>query len=205
MLKQFQLVYKIKESNVECDRVTRNMNLVFSSMWQIMRIKSARHVHWGLTACNLFELMHSAPNMKIQWTNNVSFRTYNWIRSIILFAHDPGHAGIEADCHVSSPACVILRYTTTVILLKWTIFIFDLLKSGTKHGRTGKCIRREVQYFMSISPVCLVTLANKPMQQNRKWFNATWERIMGPPCDSNNPSDFITETIFSVNFDIAAL
>jgi hypothetical protein len=34
--------------------------------------------------------------------------------------------------------------------------------------------------------------------------NCTWASMMGPPCHSNKPSDFIIETTFSVNFCMAA-
>ena len=100
--------------------------------------------------------------VKIQDSKKVSFWTYNWIGCIILFAHDPWHTSLEANCHLSSPTCIILGCGTTIILLQWTIFIFNLLKFGKTHGRTGNWIRRELRSLCwSLLFVSLYWLINR--------------------------------------------
>lgn len=112
------------------------------------------------------------------------YRTYNWIWGIIFFAHDPWNTCIERNCHVSCPWRVGLG-RLSLIPLQGPKLILNL--QGQLEPNGGLHLKGWDQYIW------------KDMSCTH-----TWERIIGPPCHSKSPSDFIMSTIFVVNFCISA-
>ena len=111
-------------------------------------------------------------------------KTYNWIRRIIFFAHDPWNTCVQRKCHVSCPRRVGPGWFT-LIPLQGPKLVLNL--QGQWNPKVG-CIQK---HGINTELECMSG-------------KHTWERMIGPPCHSKSPSDFIMSTIFVVNFCISA-
>lgn len=114
---------------------------------------------------------------------------YNRIRGIILLAHDPRDTCPQTDSHIRSPSHVIMS-SISKCLPNRPIFIFYLQQTNhIQYNNPNQC--------------CTTLTAQGTSHDNLIAQHGTWERIIGPPSDSNSFSLFIIFTIFSVKPFIA--